>query len=109
MGLGEHGDILPLLSIVVELLDKFLHKGIIYLLQSLFDRKGHAGVINVLGCQTKVNKLLVLFITTHRVETLLDKVLHSLHVVVGNLLNVFHPLGISRCELAINVTELVKL
>ena len=105
---GQHRDILPLFGIVVELLDELLHQGIVYLLERLLDRKGHRGIVDVLGSEAEMNKLFVLFETAHGIETLLDKILHGLHVVVGYLLNVFHPLGISRCKLAINVTELVK-
>ena len=55
-----------------------------------------------------MDKLLIMLKTAHGVKFLLDEVLHSLHVMVGHLLNIFHPLGISSCKLTIDVTKLVE-
>ena len=53
-------------------------------------------------------ELLILVKAAYLVELLLDIILHSLHVVIGHLLNVLHPLSIGRCELAIDVTKTFK-
>ena len=42
------------------------------------------------------------------VNLLLDEILHSLHVVVGNLLDILHALGILLCEVAIDVAQGLK-
>ena len=55
-----------------------------------------------------MDKLLETLETAHGIETLLDKVLNRLYVVVGYLLNILHSLGISGCKLSVNVAELVK-
>ncbi len=46
--------------------------------------------------------------TVQRVNLLLDEVLHSFHVVVGHLLNILDTLGISLCEVAVDVTQRFK-
>ena len=48
VGLGEHRDVTPLLGIVVQLLNQFLEKGIIDIVQGLLNGKGHRGVVDVL-------------------------------------------------------------
>ena len=55
-----------------------------------------------------MNKLLVLFEATHHIKFLLDEILHSFHVVIRHLLDVLHPLGISRRKLTIDVTKLIE-
>ena len=55
-----------------------------------------------------MDKLLIMLKTAHGVKLLLDEVFHSLHVVIGHLLDVLHPLCISRCKLTIDVTQLVE-
>ena len=108
MGLGQHRNVLPLLGIIVQLLNQLLHHRIVNLLQSLLDRKGNAGVVNVLRCEAEVDELLVALETAHGVELLLDKVLYGFYVVVSNRLNVFHTLCISGCEITVDVTKLIE-
>ena len=48
VGLGKHRNVLPLLSIVVELFDEFLDHWIVYLLQSLLDAQGNTGIVDIL-------------------------------------------------------------
>ena len=59
VGLGEHGNILPSLGIVMELLNQFLEQGDVDIRQGLFDRERDGGVVDVLGCQAKMNEFLV--------------------------------------------------
>ena len=108
MRLGEHRDVLPLLGIVVQLLNQFLDKRVIYLFQCLLDRERHTRIVDVLGSESEVNELLEAVETTHGIELLLDKVLHGLHVVVSHFLNILHPLGISKRKLTIDIAELVE-
>ena len=48
VGLCQHGYGLPLLSIVMELLNELLDEGVVDLLQSLLDREGDTGVVDIL-------------------------------------------------------------
>ena len=61
MRLGEHRDILPLFSVVIELFNQFLNLWNIHLVECLLDTQGHAGVVDILRCQSEMNKLLVGF------------------------------------------------
>ena len=55
-----------------------------------------------------MDKLLVLLEAAHGIYFFLNEVLHSLHVVVRHLLDIFHPLGISWCKQTVDVAELIK-
>ena len=57
VGLGEHRNGLPLLGVVVKLFDQLFNEGIVDLLQSLLDREGHAGIVDILRGQAEVDEL----------------------------------------------------
>ena len=119
VGLGQHGYVLPLLGIVVQLLNELFQQRVVHLLQRLLHREGHAGVVDVLRRQAEVYELLVLgkglrparslCLGVEPVEHLLDEVLHRLHVVVGHALYVLHPLRVGRREVAIDVAQKLKV
>ena len=48
MSLSQHGHVLPLLSIVVQLLNELLNHRIVHLLQRLLDAQGHTGIVDIL-------------------------------------------------------------
>ena len=55
-----------------------------------------------------MDKLLVGIQATNLVKLFLDEILNSFHIVVGNLLNVFHTLSIVLVEITIDVTQTLK-
>ena len=108
MCLGQHGHVLPLLRIVVELLDEFLDHRAVDLFQGLLDREGYAGVVDVLRGQSEMDELLVLVEASKPVEFLLDEIFHGLHVVVGGLLDFLDACGVCFREVAVDVAERVE-
>ena len=112
VGLGQHGNVLPLLGIVMELFDKLFDEGVVDLLQSLLHGEGNTGVVDILGGQTEVDELLAGRRETcgdqRSVDTLLDEVLHGLHVVVRHFLYILDALGIGHRELAVDVAKRFK-
>ena len=106
MGLGEHGHILPLLSIVTELLYELLHLWIIDMLKGFLDGEWHACVVYILGCEAEVYKLLErleiamchLAFCIEGVELLLNEVFDSLHIMVCHLLDVLDTLCVGYGE-----------
>ena len=108
VGLGQHGHILPLLSIVVQLLYQFFHHRIVHLLQCLLDRKRYAGIVDVLWCQAKVDELLVFLKVANLIQLFLDKILYGLHVVVGRFLYLLHTGSILLCEVTIDISKRFK-
>ena len=59
VSLCQHGNRLPFFCILAQLIDKLLELGNKHIRQSLFQRKGHTRVINVLRGKTKVDKFLI--------------------------------------------------
>ena len=57
MCLGQHGHVLPLFGIVVQLFYQLLHQGVIDLLQGFLEGKGNAGVVDILGSEAEVDEL----------------------------------------------------
>ena len=108
MSLSQHRNILPLISVSLELCNQLLYLWVEALFQSLLHRERHTGIVDVLRCQTEVDKLLVGIQATNLVELFLDEVLNGFHVMVGNLLNVFHTLCSLLVEIAVDVTQTLK-
>ena len=92
VGLGQHGHIFPLFSILQQLLQQLFYQRIVNLLQCLFNREGHAGVIDVLRGKTEVDKLFISLQTSYLVKFFFDKIFYGLHIVVCHLFDVFHTL-----------------
>ena len=106
--LGEHRNLSPLLSIVVQHLNELLDTRDIHLLQSLLHREGHTGVVDILRGETEMDELLIGIKTTDLIELLLDVVLHGFHVVIGHLLNLLHALGVGRGKLSIDTAQTLE-
>ena len=94
MSLCQHGDVLPLVSIFLQLCNQFLHLWIIHLIEGILDGERHGRIVDVLAGQAKMNEFLVILEVANLVQFFLDEVLHSLHVVIGHLLDVLHTLCI---------------
>ena len=58
MCLCQHGDVFPLISILFELCNEFLHLRVIDFCQRLLDGERHRCIVDVLTGQSKVNKFL---------------------------------------------------
>ena len=108
MRFGEHGHGFPFLGIVVQLFDELFQHGNVHLLQGLFHRERHAGVVDVLRGESEVYELLEGIKSANLVELLLDEVFHRFHIVVGHLLDVFHPLGIGHGEVLVDGAQARK-
>ena len=102
MGLGEHGDVLPLVGEGFEAAEQLLCQGEEHLLQSLLNRKRCGGVVDVLRGESEVDELLEGSQSSDGVELLLDEVLHSLDIVVGDALDILHALGILLREVLVD-------
>lgn len=74
-------------------------------MQCLFEREWHAGVVDILRCQAKVNKLLVGIQASNLIESLLDEIFHGLDIVIGDLLDVLDPLCAFLIEVAIDIPQ----
>ncbi|CUO98208.1 Uncharacterised protein [Segatella copri] len=108
MSLSQHRHILPLISISLELCNQLFNLRIEALFQSLFYRERHTCVVDILRCQTKMDKLLVSIQASDLIEFFLDKILNSLYIVIGNLLDVFYALCFLFVKITINVTQTFK-
>ena len=82
VSLGEHRYLGPFVGIFLKLGNEFLNLGNIYLLNSIFQRQRHTGVVDILACQSEVDEFLPLFHIVHAGNTFFDEVFHSLHVVI---------------------------
>jgi hypothetical protein len=110
MGLGEHGDILPLLCIVMELFDELLQQRIIHILQGLLDTQGYTGVVDILRSKSEVDEFLeaLNIIQAHRIQFLLDKILYGFDIVVGYSLDILYALRIGWRKLTVNISQVIK-
>ena len=100
---GQHGHVFPRVGILSQLFNQLLQQWVITFFERLFQRKWHAGVIDVLRSQPKVDELLVRFQAANGIELFLNEILHGLHVVVRYLLDVFNTLCLSLVESAVYV------
>ena len=108
VGLGEHGHVFPLFCVGTQLPDELFDKRYVYLVYRLLDAQRNTGIVDILGSETEMDKLLVGFEITNLVEFFLDVILHSLYIMVGHLFNLLYPTGTCLIELAVDVTQTVK-
>ena len=108
VSLSQHRHILPLVSISLELCNKFLYLWVEALLQSLLDRKRYTGVVDVLRSETEVNELLIVVQSTNLIELLLDEILYGFYVVISNLLNVLDTLSLIFVKVTVDITQALK-
>ena len=85
--LGQHGNIFPSFSIIVQLIDEFLHEGNVDFMQGILEHQGERGIVNILRGEAEVNKFLVGLKVAQTIQLLLDIVLHGFYVVVGYALD----------------------
>ena len=104
VGLGQHRHLFPRLGIVVQLFYQLFHERIVHLLERFLYGKRYTGIVDILRGKTEMDELLIY--AQHRIKLFLDEVLHGLHVVVGHLFNILHPLSIGRREVNVDVAQL---
>ncbi|CCZ10998.1 glutathione s-transferase protein [Prevotella sp. CAG:1092] len=105
MSLCQHRYILPLVSILLQLSDKFLNLWNEDIFQSLLYRQRYAGVVDILRSKSKVYELLISFEIANLVKLFLNKILHGLNVVVCNLFDILHTLCAILIKIAVNVAQ----
>ena len=84
---SQHRDILPLLSVSIQLIDEFLKQRQVSLLHGLLQHQGERGIVNILRSQAKVNELFIFVESAHLVELFFNKVLNGLYIVVCHAFN----------------------
>ena len=107
VSVGKHRDALPLLSQRREGLEQLLECGDVQICQRLLQHQRLRGVVDILRGESEVDKLGA-SLHTQGDKFLLDKILYSLHIVVGGLLDLLHTLSIGLGEFAINVAQSVE-
>ena len=55
-----------------------------------------------------MNKFLIWSEITYFIQLLLDKIFHSLDIVVGDLLNILYPLGIFERKIPIYIPQFLE-
>ena len=105
MGVGQHGDVVPLFGTLLDEVENGLVLRHQHLLVALFDGEGHGGVVDILRGETEMDELLVGF-ELQGVEMAFEEILHGLDVVVGDFFYIFDFLGIVVGEVAIDVAQL---
>ena len=106
MSVRQHRDILPLLCKRVYLVQQLIQRWQIDISQSLLQQKWSCSVIDILRSKTKVHKLTVL-VQAQSLQFLLQEILHSLHVVVGDALNLLNVESIFHRELGVKLAQLI--
>ena len=108
MSLGKHWYILPLIGIGLQLSYQLLYLWIENILKCFLHRKRHTGIVDVLRGQTEMDKLLVSIQSANLIKLFLDKILYSLDIVVGNLLDILDTLRIILIKVLIYLTQTSK-
>ena len=108
MRLGQHGHVLPFVSIGFQLTDELFHCRHIHLVERFLHGERYARVVDILRSEAEVDKFLVRLQSTDLVELLFDEILHRLHVVVRGFLNVLHALGIGLGKVFVNTAQTRK-
>ena len=101
VGLGQHGYVIPLLGPLLQMVNHLHHGGAVEGGHGVDDAHGHRGVVDVLRCEAKVDILLVLS-QPESVKLLLEEVLHSLDVVVGDRLYLLDATGVVNREVLVD-------
>ena len=106
MGLGQHGHVTPLFSIVVKLFNQLLNEGIINVGKCFLDTKGYGSIVNILRGKSEMDELLGLSgESAQRIATLLDEILNSFNIMVSDTLNSLHTKCILCRKVTIDVSE----
>lgn len=108
MGMGQHGDVLPLLGHAVQGVEHLIELGQVDVLDTLHQAEGHRGVVDVLGGEAEVDELLVAGRDAHCVETPLYEVFHRLDVMVGGLLYLLDLGGLVLGHVAVDAAQSVE-
>ena len=105
MGLGEHGDVFPLLGILVEQANHLIEQRQVSLVERVADEHRHRSVVDVLRRESEMDELLILS-QAKTVELLLYEIFHRFHVVVGYAFDILHALRVVDREFGVDVAQL---
>mmetsp|Transcript_56686 Transcript_56686/g.165875 ORF Transcript_56686/g.165875 Transcript_56686/m.165875 type:complete len:340 (+) Transcript_56686:530-1549(+) len=104
VSLGQHWEV-PLCQSLLQRRHELLHTRDVALLKGFLQEQWGRGVVDVLAGESKVHVLLVR-LQAQRVELLLDEVLHSLDIMIGDLLCGLDFGGISNAHISSHSTQL---
>ena len=104
----QHWNLFPSLGILLEHCNHLLYQRIVHLLQRILDAARNRGVVYILWSKAEMYELLITVKATNLIKTLLDKVLYSLHIVVGYFLDILYATCIIGGKLLIYCTQTGK-
>ena len=90
VGVGQHGDVLPVLCHAVQHIQHLVKLRQVHVLYALHKAEGHGSIVDVLRCQAEMHELLESGIDAQAVKLPFYVVFHGLDIVVGGLLNLLH-------------------
>ena len=96
--LGKHSHRSPFAGQRIQFVDKAYQRRAEDVGNRIGHAHGHGRIIYVLRSQSEVNEFLVI-LQTKAVELLLDKILHCLDIVVGDLLDFLDTAGTFKSEI----------
>ena len=106
--LGEHGHVFPVVGILTEQADERFDLGDIDFFERLLDGERHAGVVDILRSEPKMDKLFIGIQSLKAVELFLDEIFHGLHIMIGGPLDLLDARGRSLVKVPIDVAELIE-
>ena len=104
VGLGQHSNAVPLFGTRIESGDELVEQRHEHLVESVLYRHRHRRVVDILRCEAEVYELLPL-VKPQGVKPLLEEILHSLDIVVGDRLMLLDAHGISLGELFVYLAQ----
>ena len=107
VGAGQHGHVVPLGREVTQASLHLLQSRIEHLAQTLLQREGDRGVVDILRGEPEMDELLA-GAQADFVHLLLEQVLDGLHVVVGDRFDLLHAAGVVRREVAVERAQLFE-
>ena len=108
VSLCQHWNILPLISIGLQLSNEFLYLRIVHLFQRLLHRERYTGIVDILRCKTEMDKFLISIQASDLIKFFLNKILDCLHIVIGYFFNILHTLCLVLIKITIDVTQTIK-
>ena len=105
VGVGQHRDVLPLIFKAADYAADLVQQRQVNIRDALLQREGHAGVVDVLRGEAKVDEFAVAGVDAQGGKLLLDKVFHRLDVMVGGAFYLLDGLCIVYAKVEIDVAQ----
>ena len=105
VGLGQHGDLLPLFGTGVEGVDHRLQLRDVDFRQAVLEHEGEGGVVDVLRGQPEMHELLVNIQSADSIKLLLDEVFNGFDIVVGDTLDVLDALCVGFRKFGVEAAQ----